>query len=66
MGVEYYGAYGPIDAPLPASQQVHRLFVVTTLTHKWFGLHVGGGYGFAAGDRWIAKAILSFDLTPPP
>jgi hypothetical protein len=64
MGVEYYGAYGPIDAPLPPDKQVHRLFVVSTLAHKWFGLHVGGGYGFAAGDRWIAKAILSFDISP--
>jgi hypothetical protein len=63
MGVEYYAALGPIDHPLPASEQVHRLFVVTTLTHKWFGIHVGGGYGFTAGDKWIAKAILSFDLS---
>ena len=63
MGVEYYGALGPIDHPLPASEEVHRLFVVTTLSHKWFGIHVGGGYGFAAGDKWIAKAILSFDLS---
>jgi hypothetical protein len=66
MGVEYYAALGPIDRPVPASEQVHRLFVVTTLSHKWFGLHVGGGYGFAAGDKWIAKAILSFDLSRPP
>jgi hypothetical protein len=63
MGVEYYGVLGPIDHPLPVSGQVHRLFVVTTLSHKWFGIHVGGGYGFAAGDKWIAKAILSFDLS---
>jgi len=66
MGVEYYGVLGQIDEPLPASQQVHRLFVVSTMTYKWFGLHVGGGYGFAAGDKWIVKAILSFDLTRPP
>jgi hypothetical protein len=62
MGVEYYAALGPIDRPLPADQQVHRLFAVATVTHKWLGVHVGGGYGFAAGDKWIAKAILSFDL----
>ncbi len=64
MGVEYYGVLGPIDRPLPAAEQVHRLFAVATVTHKWFGLHVGGGYGFAAGDKWIAKAILSFDFSP--
>lgn len=63
MGVEYYGAYGPIDRPLPAGAEVHRLFVVSTMSYKWFGLHVGGGYGFGAGDKWIAKAILSFDLS---
>lgn len=62
MGVEYYAALGPIDRPLPAGEQVHRLFAVATVTHKWFGLQVGGGYGFVAGDKWIAKAILSFDL----
>ncbi len=66
MGVEYYGAYGPIDHPLPAADPIHRLFVVSTMTYKWFGLHVGGGYGFTAGDKWIAKAILSFDLSRSP
>jgi hypothetical protein len=62
MGVEYYAALGPIDRPLAPRDQVHRLFVVATVAHKWWGVHVGGGYGFAAGDKWIAKAILSFDL----
>lgn len=62
-GVEYYAALGPIDRPLGASGQVHRLFVVSTATYKWFGVHVGAGYGFAAGDKWIAKAIFSFDLS---
>ena len=62
MGVEYYAALGPIDHPLPAAEQVHRLFAVATVSYKWLGVHVGGGYGFTAGDKWIAKAILSFDL----
>jgi hypothetical protein len=65
MGAEYYAALGPIDRPLPAAAQVHRLFVVSTVAYKWFGVHVGAGYGFVAGEKWIAKAILSFDLTPP-
>ena len=65
MGVEYYAALGPIDAPLPLSAEVHRIFVVSTMSYEWFGLHVGGGYGLAAGDKWIVKAILSFDLGRP-
>jgi hypothetical protein len=62
MGAEYYAALGPIDRPLPPEKQVHRLFVVATVTHAWFGVHVGAGYGLAAGEKWIAKAILSFDF----
>jgi hypothetical protein len=62
MGVEYYASLGPIDRPLPASEQVHRLFVVTQLGYKWFGLNVGGGYGFVAGEKWIVKSIVSFDF----
>ena len=64
MGAEYYAVLGPIDRPLPLAAQVHRLFVVATVAHKWFGIHVGAGYGLAAGEKWIAKAILSFDLAP--
>jgi hypothetical protein len=60
MGVEYYAALGPIDRPVAASAQVHRLFAVAQVGYKWFGLNIGGGYGLAAGDKWIAKAILSF------
>ena len=64
MGAEYYTALGPIDRPLPLAQQVHRVFGVATIAYKWFGLHVGAGYGLGAGEKWIAKAILSFDFTP--
>ncbi|MGZ3429545.1 MAG: hypothetical protein ACXVCV_23000 [Polyangia bacterium] len=64
MGAEYYASLGPIDRPLSLGEQVHRLFVVATVSHAWFGLHVGGGYGLGAGEKWIAKAIVSFDLTP--
>lgn len=62
LGVEYYGAYGPLDRPLPREAQAHRLFVVTDFAHRWFGVHLGGGYGFSGGERWIVKAILSFDI----
>jgi hypothetical protein len=64
-GLEYYGAYGPIDHPFPAASQIHRLFVVTNVEHKWFAFHIGAGYGFTAGDKWIVKSILSFDLASP-
>ncbi|MCU1282732.1 MAG: hypothetical protein JWM53_6278 [bacterium] len=66
MGAEYYASLGPIDRPLPSDRQAHRLFVVSTVAYKWFGVHVGAGYGLAAGEKWIAKAILSFDLSPRP
>jgi hypothetical protein len=62
VGVEYYAALGPIDRPLPAAEQVHRLFVVTTLGYEWFALNVGAGYGLAAGEKWIVKSILTFDF----
>jgi hypothetical protein len=62
LGVEYYAAIGAIDHPLPAASQVHRLFAVSTLEHKWFGLHLGVGYGLAGGEKWIVKSIIGFDL----
>ncbi len=62
LGVEYYGAIGPVDRPLPAAAEVHRLFAVTQLSHAWFMLHVGVGYGLAGGEKWIVKSILTFDL----
>lgn len=66
LGVEYYGAVGPVYAPLPASQEVHRLFgaadvdVETRWVH--FTLNLGVGYGFLAGEKWMVKTILGFDL----
>jgi hypothetical protein len=62
LGLEYYGAYGAIDRPAPVAAEVHRLFVVSTFEYKWFGFHVGAGYGFTAGDKWILKSIFSVDL----
>ncbi len=62
LGVEYYGAFGAIDRPLAPPAEVHRLFAVSTFEHKWLGFHVGAGYGFSAGDKWILKAIFSVDL----
>jgi len=62
LGGEYYGGYGPLDRPLPAAAEVQRLFGVVQWEHAWFQAHAGVGYGFAAGEKWIVKAILSFDI----
>lgn len=63
LGVEYYGAIGPVDAPLDASQQVHRLFGVVDLPQvaagpMQLGLNLGVGHDLGAGDAWIVKSIL--------
>jgi hypothetical protein len=52
LGVEYY-------ASVP---DVNRLFVVTTMVRKWFGMHIGAGYGVTGGEKWIVKSILTFDF----
>jgi hypothetical protein len=69
LGVEYYGAFGPIDSPVAASQQVHNLFGVVDvdLSLPWvhLALNLGTGYGLGAGDRWIFKSIVGIDLERP-
>jgi hypothetical protein len=55
LGAEYYGAIGSG----PASEQVHRLFGVASVVFARWGLQVGAGYGFVAGERVIVKAIVS-------
>ena len=66
VGVEYYAAFGPLDAPLAASQQVHRLFGALDYEHTFgtvrFGVNAGLGYGFTAGDRLIIKTIFGFEF----
>jgi hypothetical protein len=63
LGVEYYGAIGPVDAPLSASQQVHRLFGVIDLVDVAagpvrLGINFGVGHDLAAGNEWIVKSIV--------
>ena len=69
LGAEYYAALGRIDALAPVAGQVHRLFAVLErafpIGRATFTAHLGGGYGWAASERWIAKAILGVDLEPP-
>jgi hypothetical protein len=62
LGVEYYGAIGPIHRPAPAAEQVHRLFGIVNYVRGAFGIQLGIGYGFAGGDKWIVKSILAFTL----
>ena len=65
IGAEYYASFGPIDAPVGLSDQVHRLFgAVDVAFRAWkldFDLNLAMGYGLAAGDKIIAKAILAVD-----
>jgi hypothetical protein len=57
-GAEYYSSLGPIDALLPASQQVHRVFGVVELYsgHLDVNFGIGGGTG---DESFLAKAILT-------
>lgn len=70
LGAEYYAALGPVDRLLGPADQAHRVFVVGE--REWdlgrvkLGAHLGAGYGFAASERWIVKAIFGVDLDPVP
>jgi len=76
LGAEYYAALGPISAIDPPARQVHRLFAVLErafpVGRVTFTAHLGAGYGLAAGEQFIAKAILGVDFArgalpaPPP
>jgi hypothetical protein len=60
LGAEYYAGFGPIDAPLPSTEQSHHLFGALDFTAPWFDFNLGVGRGFGSGDAWVAKAILGF------
>jgi hypothetical protein len=66
IGGEYYGAIGPLDQLLPAAAQVHQLFGTVGWAYssgkKTYTIDAGVGHGFVAGDRWVAKMILGFDI----
>jgi len=62
LGAEYYAGLGPVDALLPASEQVHRAFGVLDVATRWFDLNFGVGAG-SGPDSFIVKAILG--VHPP-
>jgi hypothetical protein len=62
LGAEYYAGLGPIDAILPAGEQVHRGFAVLDVATRWFDLNFGLGAGSGA-ESLIVKAIIG--VHPP-
>jgi hypothetical protein len=57
VGVEGYGAFGPIDA-LGADEDVVRGYVVVDLKGSWWDLNLGVGATYGLGDHPIAKLIF--------
>ncbi len=56
VGVEAYGAYGPIDDL--GSEHASRLLAVIDVTGGWWDVNVGGGYGWGSTDHVVAKLIV--------
>jgi len=56
LGVEAYGAFGPVDDL--GSEHASRLLGVVDLTGGWCDLNLGGGYGWGSADHVVAKLIV--------
>jgi hypothetical protein len=56
VGVEGYGAFGPLDDL--GSEHATRLLGVVDVTGDWWDLNVGAGYGWGSPDHVVAKLIL--------
>jgi len=58
VGVEAYGAFGPIDDL--GSEHASRLFGVVDLTGAggWWDVNIGGGYGWGSPEHVVAKVIF--------
>jgi hypothetical protein len=66
LGLEYYGATGPLAHPAPLAQQTHRVFAVANLDwaaggHTWT-LDAGLGYGLVGVERFLVKVIVGVDF----
>ena len=64
LGLEYYGALGPVDHWLPKEQQVHLLYpVVDYQVTKATLIHVGAGWRLTdAGNGFTVKARLGIEF----
>jgi hypothetical protein len=56
LGVEAYGAFGPLDDL--GAEKVTSLFGVVDLVGTWWDLDLGAGYGWGSTDHVIAKLIF--------
>jgi hypothetical protein len=56
LGVEGYGAFGPIDNL--GSERVERVFGVLDLKGSWWDLDIGVGQSWGIGDHPIGKLIF--------
>jgi hypothetical protein len=62
-GLEYYGAYGPLNHPLPGDQRAHSLYAVADVVKGGYDVNFGIGRGFVnEADKWVMKAIIGFPL----
>jgi hypothetical protein len=62
-GLEYYGAYGALNHPLPGNQRSHSLYAVVDMVKGGYDVDFGIGRGFVnATDSWVMKAIIGLPL----
>jgi hypothetical protein len=62
-GLEYYGAYGPLNHPLPGDQRAHSLYAVADVMKGGYDVNFGIGRGFVnEADKWVMKAIIGVPL----
>ena len=59
IGVEAYGAYGPVDDL--GSEKVERVFGVVDVKGSWWSLDVGIGASWGLPDHPIGKLIFGLD-----
>jgi hypothetical protein len=64
LGLEYYGGYGPLDAPLPRRAQDQFLFeTVDVIALEKYEIHAGIGEGLSSASSGIvAKVILGHEF----